>query len=161
MTSRSRLANEAWEAFFRTQATLAREFADADIWGGLQPTEYAVMHALTRSEDGLRITQLRDDVLITQAGMSRLIQRLENRALVERVSDISDGRAQRIRLTAWGAALQRQVGARVASRITVAMTRALDDAQLALLRDLSLLLLEQAPGRAAELQRQIVTKEMP
>lgn len=159
MTSRSRLANEAWEAYFRTQATLVREFAEADIWQGLQSTEYAVMHALAGQPDGLRITQLGEDVLITQAGMSRLILRLEKRGLVERVADAADGRAQRIRLTSSGAALQQQVGRDVARRITTAMTRALDDTQLATLRDLSLTMLQHAPGPAAQVQQHILAKE--
>lgn len=159
MTSRSRLANEAWEAYFRTQAALTREFAEADIWDGLQTTEYAVMHALSNAPDGLRITQLGEDVLITQTGMSRLILRLEKRGLVERVSDATDGRAQRIQLTPSGLALQRRVGLRVARLITTAMTRALDDAQMTVLRHLSLELLSEAPGRAAEVQRQILSTE--
>src|SRR5690606_912788 len=115
-----------------------REFAEADMWRGLQSTEYAVMLALAGEPDGLRITQLGEDVLITQAGMSRLILRLEKRGIVERVADAMDGRAQRIRLTSSGLALQRQVGRDVARRITTVMTRALDDTQLVALRDLSL-----------------------
>ncbi|MFC7788066.1 MarR family winged helix-turn-helix transcriptional regulator [Microbacterium sp. MAHUQ-60] len=158
MTSRSRLANEAWEAYFRTQATLVREFAEADIWRGLQSTEYAVMLALAGEPEGLRITQLGEDVLITQAGMSRLILRLEKRGIVQRVADTADGRAQRVRLTSSGLALQRQVGRDVARRITTVMTRALDDTQLVALRDLSLTMLAHAPGPAAEVQQRILAK---
>ena len=99
MTSDFRLANEAWEAYYRTQATLGREFADADIWDGLLTREYAVLYALSSEPDGLRITELGDDVLLTQPGMSRLIARLEAKGLVERTADADDGRARRIRLT--------------------------------------------------------------
>ena len=138
----ARLANEAWEALFRAQATIAREFEAADIWGDLLPREYGVLYALSTAPDGLRITDLIDDVLLTQAGVSRLVARLEQRGLVVRGDDPDDGRACRLRLTAEGEAVQRQVGAEHARHITRAMTRALDRTQLETLRDLSTALLE-------------------
>lgn len=158
MTRQLRLANEAWEAYYRTQATLAQEFADADIWEGLQTREYAVLHALIAEPDGLRITELGEDVLITQPGMSRLIIRMEERKLVERAADAADGRARRIRLTPQGTEMQRRVGANIARRVGEAMTRALDERQLTVLRDLSLTLLAGAPGPAASVQRRAIER---
>ena len=38
-----RLANEAWEAYYRAQATIARELTDADIWKRPPTREYAVL----------------------------------------------------------------------------------------------------------------------
>lgn len=143
-----RLANEAWESYYRAQATIARELTEADIWDGLLPREYAVLYALAQQPDGVRITELGDDVLITQPGMSRLIARLEARGLVERRSDADDARARRIRLTAAGEACQRRVGRAVARRIGEALTRALDREQIGALRDLSSALLAAAPGVA-------------
>lgn len=154
VSSDLRLANEAWEAYYRAQATIARELTDADIWDGLLTREYAVLHALSTETDGVRITELCDDVLLTQPGMSRLIARLEGRGLVERNEDDDDGRARRIRLTHQGACIQRRVGLAVARRIARTMTRALDNQQLETLRDLSLVLLAGAPGPAARLQPQ-------
>ena len=75
MAGEIRLANEAWEAYFRAQATIAREFTEADIWEGLLPKEYGVLYALSTAPNGLRISELCDDVLLTQPGMSRLIAR--------------------------------------------------------------------------------------
>ncbi len=149
----ARLANEAWEAYYRAQATIARELTDADIWEGLLTREYAVLFALSSEPEGLRITELGDDVLITQPGMSRLIVRLEARGLVERVDDAADGRARRIRLTPDGLATQRRVGAGVARHVTEALGRALDHDQLVMLRDLSLALLAGASGPSAEVQQ--------
>src|SRR5437867_13359466 len=103
MSSRTSLANEAWEALFRAQATIARELAAGDVWGELVPREYGVLHALSRTPRGLRITELGDDALLTQPGMSRLIARLDAAGLVERIDDPDDGRACRIRLTEAGA----------------------------------------------------------
>jgi DNA-binding MarR family transcriptional regulator len=135
MASRTRIANEAWEALFRAQATVARELTAADAWDELSPREYGVLYALSGVPDGLRMTELLDDVLLTQAGMSRLIARLETAGLVERVADPDDGRAARIRLTAAGTDAQRRVGLRHGRHVAQAMTRSLSDDQLAQLRD--------------------------
>jgi DNA-binding MarR family transcriptional regulator len=144
-TSTARLANEAWEALFRAQATLAREFEHGGDWGSFPPREYGVLYALAGREQGLRITDLMDDVLLTQAGVSRLVARLEKRGLVGRLDDPDDGRACRIVLTEEGRATQRRLGRSHAQHVTEAMTRALDPEQLATLRTLSEALLAAAP----------------
>lgn len=130
------LANEAWEALFRAQATIAHELAAGDVWGTLVPRDYGVLYALSNAPDGLRITELRNDALLTQPGMSRLIARLEGAGLVERIDDPEDGRACRIRLTEAGAHAQREVGARHGRHVAETMTRTLDREQLLQLRDL-------------------------
>ncbi len=136
MSSKTRIANEAWEALFRAQATTARELTAANVWGDLAPHEYGVLYALSTAPNGLRISELGEDVLLTQAGMSRLIPRLEARGLVERADDPEDGRACRIRLTPAGASAQRRVGAAHGRHVASAMTRALSREQLVQLRDL-------------------------
>src|SRR5687767_4021045 len=136
MASRTRIANEAWEALFRAQATIARELAAGDVWGELRPHEYGALYALPNAPNGLRITELGNDVLLTQPGMSRLIARLEGAGLVERLDDPDDGRACRIRLTEAGARTQRQVGARHGRHVAETMTRTLSSEQLLQLRDL-------------------------
>jgi DNA-binding MarR family transcriptional regulator len=137
-----RLANQAWEAFFRAQATLSLEFERTGDWGSLLPREYGVLYALSTAPNGLRMADLCDDVLLTQAGISRLIGRLESRRLVKRSSDPDDARAQRIRLTARGVAEQRRVGFAHARHVATAMTRALDTDQLKTLEGLSHALVE-------------------
>src|SRR5215211_3694899 len=134
MASRTKIANEAWEALFRAQATIARELAAGEVWGQLVPREYDVLYTLSRAPAGLRITELGDNVLLTQPGMSRLITRLEAAGLVERVDDPGDGRACRVRLTDAGAKAQRHVGARHARHVAETMTRTLDSDQLSELR---------------------------
>jgi DNA-binding MarR family transcriptional regulator len=136
MASRTRIANEAWEALFRAQATISRELQAAAVWEDLNPHEYGVLYALSSAPDGLRITDLRNDVLLTQPGLSRLIARLESKALVERVEHPGDGRAFRIRLTEAGAQAQRHVGLRHGRHVAQTMTRGLSDEQLLQLRDL-------------------------
>ncbi|HEX4307451.1 MAG TPA: MarR family transcriptional regulator [Solirubrobacterales bacterium] len=143
MASRTKLANEAWEALFRAQRTIYGEFERSEeVWGSLAPTEYGVLYALSTAPGPLRITELCDDVLLSQPGMSRLIARLEGKGLLERVDDPSDARASRVRMTAAGVRTQRQVGAAHAREVGRLMTRGLDRDELTELRDLSLKLVE-------------------
>src|SRR3954466_9704176 len=92
MASRTRMANDAWEALFRAQATVQRELLAADVWDDCSPNEYGVLYALSKAPDGLRITELGNDALLTQAGLSRLVARLEANGLVERGADPAAGR---------------------------------------------------------------------
>jgi DNA-binding MarR family transcriptional regulator len=126
----TKLANEAWEALFRAQSTIVQELAARDAWEDLVPREYGVLYALTSAPEGLRITELREDVLLTQPGMSRLIARLEARGLVRRVDDPEDARACRIRLTPAGVAAQRRIGRTHAGHVADAMTRNLNSEEL-------------------------------
>ena len=131
------LANRAWEALFRAQATLSLEFEREGDWGELLSREYGVLYALSTEPDGLRLSDLCDDVLLTQAGISRLVSRLEKRGMVERRADPQDARAQRISLTARGIEEQRDRGRAHARHVAIAMTRALDRDQLQTLLELS------------------------
>jgi DNA-binding MarR family transcriptional regulator len=150
VASRTRIANEAWEALFRAQATIAQEFTAADVWDELSPREYGVLYALSSAPEGLRITELRSDVLLTQPGISRLITRLEAAGLVERLDDPDDGRACRIRLTDAGAQAQREVGRRHGRHVAQAMRRSLSDEQLLQLRDLCRALTAPATTESTE-----------
>lgn len=136
MASRTSIANEAWEALFRAQATIARELIVGDVWGDLRPSDYGVLYALSGVPAGVRISELQEDVLLTQPGMSRLIARLEARGLIERADDPDDGRACRVRLTEAGAGVQRRVGARHGRHVAELMTRTLSRDELVQLRDL-------------------------
>ena len=110
MDAVTRLANESWEALSGRRRP-GREFELEGEWGGLPPREYGVLYALAGAKDGLRITALIDDALLTQAGVSRLVARLEKRGLVARRDDPADARACLIVLDAEGRQMQRRVGA--------------------------------------------------
>ena len=144
MRNEARLANEAWESMLRAQATLTREFEFAGDWGDLPPREYGVLYALSSAPDGLRITELIDDVLLTQAGVSRMVARLEKRGLVARRDDPDDARACRIVLTDEGRETQKRLGRAHARHVASAMTRALNPEQLATLHRLTEALLREA-----------------
>lgn len=149
MADHIRVANEAWDALFRAQATVGRELAAADVWGELNPREYGVLYALSTAPQGLRNTELTGDVLLTQPGMSRLIERLRTAGLVERFHDPDDGRACRIRLTEAGRGAQRHVGRRHAQHVAATLTRVLSTEQLVAIRDLCSALTGAATGKDA------------
>ncbi|MGU3292605.1 MarR family winged helix-turn-helix transcriptional regulator [Williamsia sp. M5A3_1d] len=149
-------ANEAWEALYRAQATIARELADSAVWDEVHASEYGVLHALsagnrTRGSEqgaGKRITDLADDVLLTQPGLSRLIARMEARGLVTRTRDDGDGRAVVVTLTDAGVELSRRAGSAHAREVSRAMRSRLSPHQITQLRDLCLLVIEphEEPG---------------
>jgi DNA-binding MarR family transcriptional regulator len=153
MSNDFRLANEAWNTYYRAQATIAREFAEADIWGELLTSEYAVLYALSTEPDGLRMSQLNEDALLTQPGMSRLIARLEARGLVCREEDHDDARARRICLTPAGVDIQRRVGGKLARAIADAIGRALSTDQMIALRAISQDLLDATQAAASTAAR--------
>jgi DNA-binding MarR family transcriptional regulator len=128
--STTKLANEAWEALFRAQSTISQELSARDAWEDLVPREYGVLYALSSAPEGLRITELGEDVLLTQPGMSRLVSRLEARGLVQRVDDPDDARACRIQLSPAGVETQRRIGRTHARHVAEAMTRNLDRSEL-------------------------------
>lgn len=134
--SGTRLATEAWEALFRAQVVLAREFAGADVWGEVTQRDYDVLYTLSKSPTGLRMTEINERIMLTQPGVSRLIARLEQRGLVERRLDPDDARAQRIGLTAAGREVQQGVGRQHVRQIVRAMNRGLDGDQLRQLHEL-------------------------
>ena len=132
----TKLANAAWEALFRAQAGIARELTAGDVWGDLAENEYGVLYALSKAPAGLRMSDLSNDVLLSQAGLSRLVARLEARGLVERRGDPEDGRAAVLRLSPAGSHQQRRVGAAHGRHVAEIMTSRLDESQLNQLFDL-------------------------
>ncbi len=110
MPGRTRLANDAWEALLSAHATLMKQFAAEDIWGELSMREYDVLYTLSKCPEPIRLGELNRHVLLSQPAMSRMVDRLVERGLVDRAYDRDDGRVVLLSLTAAGAALQHQVG---------------------------------------------------
>ena len=164
MSGETRLANEAWEALFRAQVMLMRDFAADDIWIEISQTEYDVLYTLSKAPNGLSMSEVNRQILMTQGGVSRLVNRLVSRGLIERCVDPSDRRATSMRLTAEGAELQRTVGRRHARAVAHAMQNALGHDDLQLLRDLGRRIVTaqaQTPSRilTADVQNQLTPKE--
>jgi len=67
----------------------------------LSTSQYAVLQLLDTAE-GWRLTDLSERLLVDKSTITRIIDRLEQAALVQRVSDPGDRRVQRVVLTAEG-----------------------------------------------------------
>jgi DNA-binding MarR family transcriptional regulator len=110
--TRSRRANDAWEALLTAHATLMKRFAAEDLWHEVTMREYDVLYTLSKHDRPMRLGELNRNVLLSQPALSRLVDRLVERGLVERSADPSDGRGVRQALTAAGRDRQRRVGGR-------------------------------------------------
>jgi DNA-binding MarR family transcriptional regulator len=89
-------------------------------------------------------------VLLSQPALSRMVDRLVARGLVERQADLADGRGVRLSLTPAGRHWQRRIGGRHALGITRAMTAALDPQELSQLERICQKLADH--GRYAQTQ---------
>ena len=137
------LANDAWEALLSAHAVLMKEFAAEDIWEGVSMREYDVLYTLSKCPEPIRISELNRHVLLSQPALSRLVDRLADRGLVERWPDPADGRSVRLALTEAGLAVQRQIGRQHARGVARAMTVGLDPAELKQLETICLKLARQ------------------
>ena len=123
-------ANDAWEALLSAHAALMKQFAAEDIWVDLSMREYDVLYTLSKCPGPVRLSELNRHVLLSQPALSRMVDRLAERGLVERQSDPADGRGLRLSLTGAGRALQRRVGRSHARSVARAMTATLSSGEL-------------------------------
>ncbi len=130
MTSEGQTANDAWEAMLTAHAALMKQFAAEDIWADVTMREYDVLYTLSKCREPLRLGELHRHVLLSQPALSRMVDRLVTRGLVERTADLVDGRGVRLSLTEAGRDGQRRIGRRHARSVTRAMTAALDPAEM-------------------------------
>lgn len=79
-----RLANDAWEAVLTAHAVLMKRFAAEDVWQGLAMREYDVLYTLSKCPEPIRPAELNRHVLLTQPALSRMVDRLVERGLVQR-----------------------------------------------------------------------------
>ena len=137
------LANEAWESLLAAHAVLMKRFAAEHIWVDLSMREYDVLYTLSKCPEPVRLSELNRHVLLSQPALSRMVDRLTERGLVERHADPVDGRGVRLSLTGTGRALQRRVGRQHARGVARAMTAGLDPAELKQLETICLKLAHQ------------------
>ncbi|MCC3763333.1 MarR family transcriptional regulator [Glycomyces sp. TRM65418] len=128
--SRSRLANDAWESLLTAHAALMKRFAAEPIWDELTMREYDVLYTLSKHDGPMRLFELGRGVLLSQPALSRLVERLVDRGLLERAADPEDGRGVRLALTEAGRERQRRVGGRHAVDVARAVTAALTDEEM-------------------------------
>lgn len=98
-------AVDAWEALFRAQVSIMRDlrsaFADAD----LSLNEYDVLFNIAREPSHRsRLRDVNRNVLLTQSSVSRLVDRLVERGLIEKTGDELDARGTVVALSSAGRA---------------------------------------------------------
>ncbi|MGV3733035.1 MAG: MarR family winged helix-turn-helix transcriptional regulator [Microcella sp.] len=109
MTERA-LAVDAWESLFRAQVAVLRQLTAEFPTTEISFTEYDVLFNLSRApEQRLRIRDLIPHLLLSQPSVSRLIDRLASRGLVEKLPDASDARGTIVALRPEGYALFKRV----------------------------------------------------
>jgi DNA-binding MarR family transcriptional regulator len=147
---RGRLANDAWEALLSAHALLLKEFAAEGIWHDVSMREYDVLYTLSKCREPIRLGELNRHVLLSQPALSRMVERLVDRGLVDRSTDPADGRGVRLSLTQAGRASQRAVGMRHGVSVARAMAARLDTSELAQLETLCRKLARDADSRLSE-----------
>jgi DNA-binding MarR family transcriptional regulator len=77
---------------------------------GLSISEFNTLSALRRVGDAYALspTELSRALLLSSGGLTKLLERLESRGLVERTPDLNDGRCVVVKLTADGLNLQQE-----------------------------------------------------
>jgi DNA-binding MarR family transcriptional regulator len=130
MASRTRLANDAWEALLSAHARLMKRFAAEDIWQDLSMREYDVLYTLSKSREPVRMGELHRHVLLSQPALSRMVDRLVERGFIARRPDPADRRGVRLSLTDVGRDIQRQIGRRHARAVARAVTAELSPDEL-------------------------------
>jgi DNA-binding MarR family transcriptional regulator len=94
----------AWRAFVRAMAVAPRVL-DADLLAAsrLNMADYHVLVLLSEApERAMRMSVLAAHATLTPSGLTRVVERLTRRGLVERTRSTSDGRGQVAQLTEAG-----------------------------------------------------------
>jgi DNA-binding MarR family transcriptional regulator len=95
--------DEIWRLLLVVQGRmLARLDEELRLGHGLSLSDYDVLVALSESVGGLRMTELAERVMLSPSGLTRRVDRLVARSLVDRRACPSDGRGSLAVLTAGG-----------------------------------------------------------
>jgi DNA-binding MarR family transcriptional regulator len=127
----------AWEALFRAQVSVMRRLSAEFPTELMSLNEYDVLFNISRAPGRrLRLKDLNRHVLISQPSVSRLVDRLVARGLVEKADDPLDGRGTIVQLTAKGFEEFRRAAIHHMHAITDRVGTALEDDELRQLIDL-------------------------
>jgi DNA-binding MarR family transcriptional regulator len=90
-----------WRGFFRVHSRLVRELdRELETKHGLPLTQFEVLTHLAKTPDGrMRMSELASTVLLSQSGVTRLVDRLERDGLVAREPCPDDRRGLHARIT--------------------------------------------------------------
>ena len=135
--SETSVAVGAWEALFRAQVSVMRELTECFPTGEISFNEYDVLFNLSsQPRRRARIRDLTRHLLLTQPSISRLVDRLAARGIVEKLSDPGDGRGIIVAMTDAGYDLYRRTAVSHAATIRRRVGGSLDHDELTTLTDL-------------------------
>ena len=121
----------AWESLFRAQVTVMRALHRDFPSTVISLNEYDVLFNISRAPGRrLRLKDLNRHVLISQPSVSRLVDRLVARGLVQKSDDPLDGRGTIVQLTPKGFEEFRRAAIHHMHAITNRVGTALDDDEL-------------------------------
>lgn len=127
----------AWESLFRAQVSVMRALAGEFPSREISLNEYDVMFNLTKQPGRrLRLRDINRHMLLTQPSVSRLVDRMVARGLLEKEHDPEDGRGAVIVLTDVGYELFRRVAVSHMDSIAKRVGGALDPDELSQLATL-------------------------
>ncbi len=127
---------DAWKAFLQAHAAVVEALErELEEERGLPLSWYEVLLWLARAPEGrLRMQQLADRVLITQSGVSRLVDRLERAGYVKRTSCPTDRRGTNAEITREGRSTLRKASPAHLRGVERHFLSHLDEKELAVLR---------------------------
>jgi DNA-binding MarR family transcriptional regulator len=106
-----RLTAEAWESLFRAQVAVMKVIRQDEAFKQLGIRDYDVLFNLSRCATGwARLNELNANLLISQPSLSRMVERLEAKGLIQRRPAKNDQRGVELSLTEEGRALQKRIG---------------------------------------------------
>lgn len=147
------LAVGAWESLFRAQVTVMRELHACFPSGEISFNEYDVLFNLAGQPGRrARIRELTRHLLLTQPSISRLVDRLAARGVVDKQPDPRDARGIVVTMTDEGYELYRRTAVSHAAAIRRRVGGALDADELTALTELCTKLRVHGPdeGEPAE-----------
>jgi DNA-binding MarR family transcriptional regulator len=89
----------------RVALALTVRLTDVYARHGLTEPEFDLLATLRRTDDALTAGELAEHTMVTSGGLSKRVDRLVARGLVERNGSVDDGRRRIVRLTARGRAV--------------------------------------------------------
>ncbi|GAB6856506.1 MarR family winged helix-turn-helix transcriptional regulator [Microbacterium xylanilyticum] len=105
-----KLALSAWESLFRAQHEIFTEMSNDFDGAELSAAEYDVLLTVTRcASHTARLREVTANMLISQPSVSRLVDRMVARGLLEKCPDPEDGRGALVHATEAGTRAFRQL----------------------------------------------------
>ncbi|MBB3052403.1 DNA-binding MarR family transcriptional regulator [Prauserella isguenensis] len=127
----SELEDDAWRGFLHTHDRIWRDIEAALAPLDVSMAEYSVLARLGEAgRNGMRMSDLARERLMSTGGFTRLADRLERRGLIERTRSGTDGRAVDVVLTTAGRSLLRKAWKRQYTELRTLFFDRLDDDDL-------------------------------